>query len=188
MNIDTKKIFDSSKKTLATATAAGALGYAVFGTGSGSLLGINLPVPLYLAGAVGLASGLYEGYLNHIFPKLPQSFKNSETARLLTVSRPVVTGVTAAIVLPGLMALSGGSVQTSDVITAFGLGAASEIVGSYIDQYVFDPVANIYKIKEAVRPVTQEAIVRPVDLPPVDPIEQPHILPVFPGFAGLKLQ
>src|SRR5690606_8234942 len=175
MNLDTKKIFDSSKKTLATATAAGALGYAVFGSGSGSVLGVNLPVPLYLAGAVGLASGLYEGYLNHIFPKLPQSL------RLLTVSRPVVTGVTAAIVLPGLMALSGGSVQTSHVITAFGLGAASEIVGSYIDQYVFDPVANIYKIKEAVRPVTQEAIVRPVDLPPVDPIEQPHILPVFPG-------
>lgn len=123
------KVLDTAGKPI----AVGAVGATTYGlmygfSSSANIAGMNINGALLFGTVAGVASLGGQATKNYVVPMVTS---NPFAEQLVMAAAPVGTGLSTAALTYGVVALNGGSVSSSGILTGFGIGAVSEMVGDY---------------------------------------------------------
>lgn len=128
----TKNIIGTIAEPLTTGIIAGVAAHFLVGTsGSAQILGMSMPPSVAVGLSVGASSLAAESIKRWAIPQWPALQSAG------AVVKPVLTG---AVSVGALMALT--DFNSSGALTAFGVGAGSEIAGGYVFGMVVDPLLS----------------------------------------------
>ena len=128
---------ETTSKPITVGAVAAATYGGLFGFGQSiPIMGQGINAPLAFGVVAGTASLAGAATKNYVVPLVTNNPMGEVIAR---AAAPVGTGAATAAGTLAIVKLNGGEVSTSGIVTGFGIGAVSEMIGDYAHRTVVEP-------------------------------------------------